>query len=150
MFRIGELTGELPVNTVVMDQKRPPPPLLRFGAFVVGPGSREIRKHGLRISLESKPFEILLTLLENPGQVTTREALRQQLWPDRLTRSDHNLDTAINKLRETLGDSHANPRFVETLPRIGYRFIANVEKLDGPKPSAAKPPASRTSKDSSS
>ena len=110
-------------------QKTASAPLLRFGTFEVDPGSHEIRKHGLRISLEGKPFEILMTLLENPGRVVTRKTLRQRLWPDSFVGYEHSLNTAVNKLRETLGDSPANPRFVETLPRLGYRFIAAVERL---------------------
>ena len=112
-----------------MDRKSTPAALLRFGTFEVDPGSHEIRKHGLRVSLEGKPFEILTTLLENPGRVVTRKTLRQKLWPDSYVAYEHSLNTAVNKLRDTLGDSPTNPKFVETLPRIGYRFIAAVEKL---------------------
>jgi len=104
-------------------------PVLRFGAFEVDVTSRELRKHGVRISLEGKPFEILLTLLENPGQVITRKTLRQKLWPDSYVRYEQSLNTAMNKLRGSLGDSSVSPRYVETLPRLGYRFIAPVEKL---------------------
>ena len=104
-------------------------PILRFGAFEVDANSRELRKHGVRISLEGKPFEILLTLLENPGQVITRKTLRQKLWPDSYVRFEQSLNTAMNKLRGSLGDSSASPRYVETLPRLGYRFIVPVEKL---------------------
>jgi TolB-like protein len=119
-------------------QKSSPAPLLRFGTFEVDPGSHEIRKHGLRISLEGKPFQILMTLLENPGSVVTRKMLRQRLWPDSFVGYEHSLNTAVNKLRETLGDSPATPRFVETLPRLGYRFIAAVEKLGRAQASGAK------------
>src|SRR5215469_7311777 len=104
-------------------------PTLRFGAFEVDVTSRELRKHGVRISLEGKPFEILLTLLENPGQVITRKTLRQKLWPDSYVRYEQSLNTAMNKLRGSLGDSSASPRYVETLPRLGYRFIAPVERM---------------------
>ena len=121
-----------------MNQKSSPAPLLRFGTFEVDPGSHEIRKHGLRISLEGKPFEILMTLLENPGRVVTRKTLRQKLWPDSFVGYEHSLNTAVNKLRETLGDSPSNPRFVETLPRLGYRFIGTVEKLGRAQTSGAK------------
>jgi TolB-like protein len=121
-----------------MNQKSSPAPLLRFGTFEVDPGSHEIRKHGLRISLEGKPFEILMTLLENPGRVVTRKTLRQKLWPDSFVGYEHSLNTAVNKLRETLGDSPSNPRFVETLPRLGYRFIATVERLGRAQTSGGK------------
>jgi|GEM_PF-2336404 TolB-like protein/Tfp pilus assembly protein PilF len=112
-----------------MSDKFASAPLFRFGAFEVDITSRELRKHGVRISLEGKPFEILLTLLENPGQVITRKTLRQKLWPDSYVRYEQSLNTAVNKLRSSLGDSSASPRYVETLPRLGYRFIAPVEKL---------------------
>jgi DNA-binding winged helix-turn-helix (wHTH) protein len=116
-------------------------PVLRFGAFEVDVTSRELRKHGVRMSLEGKPFEILLTLLENPGQVITRKILRQKLWPDSYVRYEQSLNTAVNKLRGSLGDSSASPRYVETLPRLGYRFIAPVEKLE--KKAGLTPPAER-------
>ncbi len=112
-----------------MSEKLVSAPVLRFGAFEVDLTSHELRKHGVRISLEGKPFEILVTLLENPGQVITRKTLRQKLWPDSYVRYEQSLNTAVNKLRGSLGDSSGSPRYVETLPRLGYRFIAPVEKL---------------------
>jgi TolB-like protein/DNA-binding winged helix-turn-helix (wHTH) protein/predicted Zn-dependent protease len=88
----------------------------------------ELRKHGVRIRLQAQPFQILGMLLERPGEVVTREELRQALWAgDTFVDFDHGLNNAINRLRETLGDSAESPRFVETLPRRGYRFIAPVE-----------------------
>jgi TolB-like protein/Tfp pilus assembly protein PilF len=104
------------------------PHALRFGTFEVDLQSRELRKHGMRIRLEEKPFQILELLLERAGQVVTRKILREKLWPDTHVGYEHNLNTAINKLRELLGDSAQSPRFVETLPRLGYRFIAPVLK----------------------
>jgi TolB-like protein len=101
-------------------------PLLRFGAFEVNLQSRELRKHGMRIRMEEKPFQILEILLERAGQVVTRRMLREILWPDTVVGYEHGLNTAINKLRDLLGDSARSPRFVETLPRLGYRFIAQV------------------------
>jgi TolB-like protein len=101
-------------------------PLLRFGAFEVNLNSRELRKHGMRIRMEEKPFQILEMLLERAGQVVTRRMLRERLWPDTVVSYEHGLNTAINKLRDLLGDSSRSPRFVETLPRLGYRFIAPV------------------------
>jgi len=112
-----------------MSEKLPTAPVLRFGAFEVDVTSRELRKHGVRISLEGKPFEILITLLESPGQVVTRKTLRQKLWPDSYVRYEQSLNTAVNKLRGSLGDSSGSPRYVETLPRLGYRFVAPVEKV---------------------
>jgi TolB-like protein/DNA-binding winged helix-turn-helix (wHTH) protein/Tfp pilus assembly protein PilF len=93
----------------------------------------ELRKHGLRVRLQAQPFQILGMLLERPGEVVTREELRQALWPgDTFVDFDHGLNNAINRLRETLGDSAESPRFLETLPRRGYRFIAAVESVLSP------------------
>ena len=100
--------------------------LVRFGAFEVNLVSRELRKHGMRIRLEEKPFQILEMLLVDTGQVVTRKVLRERLWPDTVVGYEHGLNTAVNKLRDLLGDSSRSPRFVETLPRLGYRFIAPV------------------------
>lgn len=102
--------------------------IVRFGTFEVDFLSRELRKQGMRIRLEEKPFQILEMLVENAGQVVKRQQLCEKLWPDTYVSFDHNLNTAINKLRDLLGDSAHNPRFVETVPRRGYRFIAPVTK----------------------
>ena len=92
----------------------------------------ELRKQGLRIRLQEQPFHVLTILLERPGEVVTREELRSQNWPaDTFVDFDNSLNTAINKLREALGDSADNPRFIETLPRRGHRFIALVTGVDG-------------------
>ncbi len=106
-------------------------PILRFGTFEVNPRSGELRKGGVRIKLHGQPFEVLAMLLERRGQVVTREELRLRLWPtDTFVNFEHGVNTAINKLREALGDSADNPRFVETLPRRGYRLLAGVEGPD--------------------
>jgi TolB-like protein/Flp pilus assembly protein TadD len=102
--------------------------LLRFGTFEIDLQSRELRKHGLRLRLEEQLFQILEMLLQRGGQVVTRRTLRERLWPDTHVGYDHSLNTAINKLRDLLGDSAQSPRFVETVPRMGYRFIAPVVK----------------------
>ena len=103
---------------------------VRFGAFEVDLRAGELRKQGLKIKLQEKPFHVLALLLERPGEVVTREELREKLWPaDTFVDFDHSVNTAVNKLREGLGDSADNPRFVETLPRRGYRFIAPVEEM---------------------
>jgi DNA-binding winged helix-turn-helix (wHTH) protein len=100
----------------------------RFGAYEVDSASGELRKSGLRLRVQEQPFQVLLLLLERPGEVVTREELRQRLWPaDTFVDFDHSLNTVINKLREALSDSAANPRFIETLARRGYRFLASVE-----------------------
>ena len=101
--------------------------LVRFGVFEVDLRSGELRKAGAKLKISGQPFQVLAILLENPGEIVTREDLLQRLWPDTFVDGDHNLNTAINKIREVLGDSAENPRFVETLPRRGYRFIAPVE-----------------------
>src|SRR4029077_7688909 len=101
--------------------------VIRFATFEVDLQAQELRKGGLRLKLTGQPFQVLAILLEQPGVVVTREELQKRLWPDTFVDVDHNLNTAINKIREVLGDSAENPRFVETLPRRGYRFIAPVE-----------------------
>jgi TolB-like protein len=104
------------------------PLVMRFGNFEVDFQARELRKQGMRIRLEEKPFQILELLLERAGQVVSRLALREKLWPDTVVEYERSLNTAVNKLRELLGDCAQSPRFVETVPRIGYRFIAPVIK----------------------
>ena len=114
-----------------------------FGPFEVDRATGELRKQGRRIRLQEQPFQVLTALLEKPGELVTREELRQRIWSDdTFVDFDHSLNKAINKVREVLGDSAANPRFVETLPRRGYRFIAPVE---GGQPVAAiaLPPTKR-------
>ncbi len=104
------------------------PRVIRFGTFEVDLSARELRKSGIRIKLHGQPFEVLAILLDRPGETVPREELRQKLWPtDTFVDFDHGVNTAINRLREALGDSAENPRFVETVPRRGYRFIAPVE-----------------------
>ncbi len=102
---------------------------MRFGVFVVDIAAGELRKNGVRIRLQEQPFQVLALLLERPAEVVTREELRQKLWPaDTFVDFDHSLNTAVNKLREALGDSASSPRYVETLARRGYRFLAPVER----------------------
>ena len=102
-----------------------PESLIRFGAFEIDLESGELRKHGLKIKLREQSFQILTLLLERPGQVVTREELQRKLWAsDTFVDFDRGLNKAINRLREALGDSAEAPRFVETLPKRGYRFIA--------------------------
>ena len=109
-----------------------PPPnhearILRSGVFEIDLDSGELRKNGARIRLQEQPFQVLALLLQNAGQVVTRDQLRQQIWPaDTFVDFDHSLNTAVNKIRESLGDSASNPCFVETIARRGYRFIAPV------------------------
>ena len=106
----------------------PPARVVRFGVIEVDLIARELRKRGLRIKLHGQPFEVLAMLLEHSGEVVTREELQQRLWPsDTFVDFDHGVNAAINRLREALGDSAESPRFIETLPRRGYRFIAAIE-----------------------
>jgi Tol biopolymer transport system component/DNA-binding winged helix-turn-helix (wHTH) protein len=102
------------------------PRLVRFGTFEVDLPAGEVRKGGVKLKLTGQPFQVLAILLERPGEVVTREEMQKRLWPDTFVDVDHNLNTSINKIREVLGDSAESPRFVETLPRRGYRFIAPV------------------------
>jgi DNA-binding winged helix-turn-helix (wHTH) protein/Tol biopolymer transport system component len=105
---------------------------LRFGVFEIDPSVRELRKHGVRIKLQDQPFAVLLILLEKPGQLVTKEELQQRLWPaDTFVEFDKGIYNAIKRLRETLGDEAETPRYIETLPRRGYRFIAPVQRRDG-------------------
>ena len=107
--------------------------VVRFGVFEADLRSGELRKNGVRIRLPGQPFEVLAVMLERPGEVVTREELQNRLWPDgTFVDFDHSLNNAINKIREVLGDAAESPRFVETLARRGYRFIAPVETLDLP------------------
>lgn len=116
------------------------PGVIRFGVFEVEPQSGTVRKHGVRIRLQEQPFRVLMALIEKPGDVVTREELQQRVWTGNTFGDfDHSLNIAVNKIREALGDSAENPRFVETLPRRGYRFIAPVE--GGVAPPVATPPA---------
>ena len=101
--------------------------VVRFANFEVDLDAGELRKNGVKLKFSGQPFEVLGILLQQPGTVVTREQLQKRLWPDSFVDFDHNLNSAINRIREALGDSAENPRFVETLPRRGYRFIAPVE-----------------------
>jgi TolB-like protein len=100
---------------------------IRFGAFELDLRAGELRKQGFRVKLQEQPLQVLMILVGNRGQVVTREELRSRLWPaDTFVDFDHGLNKAINKLREALGDSAEEPRFIETLARRGYRFVAPV------------------------
>ena len=108
-----------------MLEEVPNPQVVRFGTFEADLRLGELRKHGTRLKLTGQPFQILVILLEHPGDLVTREQLQRRLWPsETFVDFDRGLNAAINRVREALGDSAENPRFVETLPRRGYRFIA--------------------------
>jgi TolB-like protein/DNA-binding winged helix-turn-helix (wHTH) protein/Tfp pilus assembly protein PilF len=119
-------------------QANGPPRCLRFGVFEVDLRAGQLTKRGLRLKLQEQPFQVLAMLLERPGELVSREELRSRLWPRTIVDFDHGLNKAINKIREALGDSAENPRFVETVARRGYRFLADVEAID----SSSPPPAS--------
>src|SRR5713101_6092730 len=113
-----------------MRQTNDPPGRLRFGVFEVDLRAGELTKRGLRIRLQEQPFQVLALLLEKPGELVTREELCEKLWSQTVVDFDHGLNKAINKIREALGDSAENPRFVETVARRGYRFLADVTPID--------------------
>src|SRR5215471_19563875 len=113
--------------------------IARFGAFELDLHSGELRKQGVRLRLQGKAFRLLQALLERPGDVVTREELQQRLWPAGVfVETESGLNTAANRLRLTLGDSPESPRYIETLARTGYRFIAPVEMIERePQPAAS-------------
>jgi TolB-like protein/DNA-binding winged helix-turn-helix (wHTH) protein/Tfp pilus assembly protein PilF len=114
--------------------------VFRFGAFEVDFVEKELRKHGSRVKLQGQPFLVLARLLENANRLVSRDELRHELWPeDTFVDFEHSVNEAVNKVRAALGDSAANPRFVETVPRHGYRFIAPVERVGEPAGSAPGP-----------
>src|SRR5215467_13799192 len=101
---------------------------VRFGLFELDLRAGELRKNGIKIKLQEQPFRILVSLLRQPGEVVTREELRRELWPsDTFVDFDHSLNAAVKRLRDALDDSAENPRFIETLPRHGYRFVTTNE-----------------------
>jgi TolB-like protein/DNA-binding winged helix-turn-helix (wHTH) protein len=115
--------------------------IVRFGIFEVDLNALELRKNGLRLKLPEQPFQILAMLLERPGEIITRDELRNRLWQtDTFVDFDHGLNNAVMRLREVLGDSSDNPRFVETIPRRGYRFIAPVDEFLPVQPAAVQEP----------
>ena len=117
---------------------------IRFGVYEVDLSAHELRKSGTRIKIQEQPFRVLTMLLESPGTVVTRETLKRQLWSDdTFVEFDKNLSTAVRKIRQALGDSSTTPRYVETVPRVGYRFIAPVE--GSPEPERSHPPVHRAS-----
>lgn len=116
-----------------MSDELQPPGGLRFDVYHVDLRTGELRKHGRKIHLAGRPFQVLALLLEQPGELRTRKELQERLWPaDTFVDFEHGVNAAIQTLRRALCDSHKKPRFIETLPRRGYRFIAAVEKIQPP------------------
>ena len=110
----------------------------RFGVFEADAETGELRRQGTRIKLHVQPFQVLLLLLTRPGELLTREEIARELWPEgTFVDHEHGVNSAINRIRDALGDSAKNPRFLETLARRGYRFVAPVQKYAGPETPAA-------------
>lgn len=125
-----------PVNLIFMTLRPTSAHVLRFDVFEVDLRAEELYKAGHKIKLQVQPFHVLAMMLERAGEVVTREELQKRLWPaDTFVDFDHSLNTAIKKLRQALGDDKNKPRFIETLPKRGYRFLGVVE---GPAPSASR------------
>lgn len=102
----------------------------RFGVFEADAVTRELRRQGMRVKLNAQPFQVLLMLLERPGEILTREEISRELWPGgTFVDFEHGVNSAVNRIREALGDTAGSPRFVETLARRGYRFVADVERV---------------------
>ena len=109
---------------------KPSSPVIRFGPYELDLRSAELRKNDLKIRLQDQPFQILVALLERPGDVVLREEIRKRLWPnDTVVEFDHSINAAVKRLRDALRDSADQPRYVETVARRGYRFIGEIEKM---------------------
>jgi TolB-like protein/DNA-binding winged helix-turn-helix (wHTH) protein/Tfp pilus assembly protein PilF len=116
-----------------------------FGVFTVELPEGELRKHGVRLKVQERPFQLLVCLLERPGEIISRDELRQRLWPDgTFVDFDHNISSAINKLRTVLNDVASNPRFIETVGSRGYRFLADVKRISSDPASSSQPPKQET------
>ncbi len=121
------------------------PRIVRFGVFEADLAARELRKRGVRVKLQEQPFRLLQTLLERPGEIVAREEIQQQLWPDdTFVDFDKSLNTAAQKVRQALGDSADSPRFVETVPKLGYRFLAPITSADTAGETAPEAPEAAT------
>src|SRR5215831_19340532 len=116
-----------------MQRAQNPSGTLRFGVFELDLSAGELRKYGMRVRLQEQPFQVLAMLLARPGELVSREELQRKLWPaDTFVDFDHSLNAAIRRLRDALGDSAENPRYVETVARRGYRFLIPVNGSGAP------------------
>lgn len=123
---------------------------IRFGPFTADLANGELHKNGSRIRLQEQPFQVLVALLQSSGQIVTREELRQKLWAeDTFVDFDHSLNTAVNKIREALGDSASYPRYVETVAKRGYRFIGAIDSSNNNAISASNNAHTQTAIESS-
>ena len=117
----------------------------RFGVFEADASTGELRRQGIRVKLNAQPFQVLLLLLDRPGQLLTREEISRDLWPEgTFVDYEHGVNSAVNRIREALGDTASNPRFVETLARRGYRFVAPVERIQDSESQATEPASQAT------
>ncbi len=118
-------------------EQAPSSPRLKFGPYLVDLAAGEVLKNGSRIRLQEKPLRVLALLAERQGQLVTREDLKNHLWPeDTFVDFENGLNTAVSRLRDALSDHADNPRYIETIPRRGYRFISQVEFVNGHQPAA--------------
>lgn len=119
------------LHSILLMSETRPSHRYRFGVFEADASTGELRHQGIRVKLNAQPFQILLLLLENPGRLLSREDLARELWPEgTFVDYEHGVNSAINRLREALRDTASSPRFIETLARRGYRFIAPVERIE--------------------
>src|ERR1700730_6710536 len=137
-FGIGLRLRTLLIDAVQVETMHPVKDGFRFGRFELDVRSHELRKDGVRLRLQDQPFEVLVMLLEQPGEVLTRDELRRRLWPDgTFVDFEHGLNAAVKRLRAALGDNADRPRFVETLNRRGYRVIGGVDRIEAAGPYAS-------------
>ena len=120
-----------------MKQATQPFKRFKFGVFEADPRTGELTRLGKRVRLQEQPFQLLTMLLEKPGELVIREELRERLWPKTIVDFDHGVNKAISKIREALGDSAENPRFIETIASRGCRFLADVAVVEGGQPQTA-------------
>src|ERR1700687_2165051 len=114
--------------------------IVRFGVYELDLQAGVLRKNGMRIRCQEQPLQVLAALLERPGELITREELRKRVWPeDTFVDFDHALNTAVKKIRAALNDDADSPRYIETVPRRGYRFVASVEQEVAPTPAPIQP-----------
>src|SRR5580693_6229182 len=136
---VGHSASRRILGTIGFAMKQTVQPFRRFkfGVFEADLRTGELMKLGKRVKLQEQPFQLLAMLLEKPGELVIRQELRERLWPKTLVDFDHGLNKAISKVRESLGDSAENPRFIETVASRGYRFLADVAVVQDGQPTNA-------------